>query len=39
MKDRIEQFKEEKLGGRKRAFVETVQVESRGTDVDAMDTA
>lgn len=32
MKARIDQFKEEKLGGRKKAFVETVQVESTGVE-------
>lgn len=30
MKARIEQFKEEKLGGKKKTFVETMQVESTG---------
>lgn len=28
MKARIEQFKEEKLGGKKKTFVETMQVQS-----------
>lgn len=32
MKAKIDQFKQEKLGGRKKGFVETVQVESTGAE-------
>jgi hypothetical protein len=35
MKEKIEKFKEERIGGKKRDFVETVKVEGGG---DLMDT-
>ena len=39
IKDKIEKFKEEKIGSRRKGFMETVKTESGGNaDGEAMDT-
>jgi len=38
IKQQIEKFKDERIGGRRRDFVETVQIEGQAKDGDVMDT-